>query len=271
MDYVSLILQPDFNEELLWSALEQRGCAIHYIEENPGEDRCMVGFVPREFRPKILETFPDIKKIHSREKESVDWAQQWEDHAWKTENGKLIVDLTELGCSATSIVQQSPLLLSPGPGFGDLSHTTSQLMILVMEGKLRGKRVIDIGCGSGILSFAAIALGAKDVLGIDIDLAAVEHAIENAKLNDMEESCSFIHPEQCIENKEPSVILINMILSEQELAWKELKESLNPKIIISSGILSEEKDKALKLGENWGWKADSFMERDGWLAIHWTS
>lgn len=67
---------------------------------------------------------------------------------------------------------------------GDVSQTASKV-------NLKGKTVIDVGCGSGILGLSALLLGAKRAVLVDFDAQAVAAARENAALNGLESSCVF--------------------------------------------------------------------------------
>lgn len=78
------------------------------------------------------------------------------------------------------------LILDPGLAFGTGSHPTTKLCLDWLCAQVRGgERVLDYGCGSGILALAAARLGATDVLGVDIDDRALEAAAENALRNDV--------------------------------------------------------------------------------------
>ena len=106
----------------------------------------------------------------------VDWENQGALFAENFKDGKAHIDLQRFGTPAT-------LKLYPGPGFGDLSHPTTNLMLELMQGALTGQIALDIGCGSGILSLAALLMGAKKAYGVDIDAEALLHAEKNADLN----------------------------------------------------------------------------------------
>ena len=79
---------------------------------------------------------------------------------------------------------RTPVYLNPGLTFGTGSHASTQLCLEgVEEHALPGRDVLDLGCGSGILSIAAMCLGARSAVAVDIDPKAVDVAYENAALN----------------------------------------------------------------------------------------
>ncbi|UQG55610.1 50S ribosomal protein L11 methyltransferase [Marinobacter sp. M3C] len=81
------------------------------------------------------------------------------------------------------------LLLDPGLAFGTGTHDTTALCLQWLDGAdVKGKQVIDYGCGSGILGLAALLLGADHVMGVDTDPQALEASRENARRNDVDES-----------------------------------------------------------------------------------
>lgn len=74
--------------------------------------------------------------------------------------------------------------INPGTGFGTGGHETTQLCLRQLEKRIRpGDRVLDVGSGSGVLSIAAVLLGASRATGIDIDPETIGNARENARLN----------------------------------------------------------------------------------------
>lgn len=76
------------------------------------------------------------------------------------------------------------LSIDPGMAFGTGGHETTRLVLEALEGQIRpGVRFLDVGCGSGILSIAALLLGAESAVGVDIDALAVRTARDNGELN----------------------------------------------------------------------------------------
>lgn len=77
------------------------------------------------------------------------------------------------------------LLIDPGQAFGTGTHETTRLVLALCEDLVRGEeRVLDVGCGSGILAIAALKLGAASARGVDVDPIAARTALENAELNE---------------------------------------------------------------------------------------
>lgn len=234
----------DAEQELAQKGLE----AIYVIEDDATGEILIGGFAKKPLEVKralLVET-----------KEGVDWENQWELFAEDFREGKAHIDLSKFGGKGT-------LELLPGAGFGDLSHPTTYLMLELMKGRMKGETVIDIGTGSGILALAALKLGAKSAIGIDIDDAALKHARKNAKANGL--SIQFAKK---LPKKLPaaSIFLFNMILPEQKIVGPDAFNRF-AKLWIVSGVLKEQKTAYLKQAAKWGWTLDSSAERSGWLAF----
>jgi ribosomal protein L11 methyltransferase len=182
----------------------------------------------------------------------VDWEEQWALFAKNFKEGKAHIP-----------VGDKTLLLLPGPGFGDLSHPTTALMMKMMKKYVPSESVIDIGTGSGILALAAILLKARSAIGIDIDSEALRHARKNRKLNQLKATFSKRLPKK-IPRK--NIMLMNMILPEQKEFQPERLNSL-AKLWIISGILASQKKAYLSQAKSWGWRLLSHHRRGEWLGF----
>lgn len=198
----------------------------------------------------------------------IDWQAQWAAHSPHYNGKRLQVDLSEYyeGLKNPKIVE-----LIPGPGFGDLSHPTTRLTLSMMAPYVIGKNVIDIGCGSGILSLAAIGYGAKSACGIDIDPDAITHAKDNAILNDMGSSVTFILPATFVfEATHDVVMVMNMIRSQQAEAWNSLPQLHKiPAELFTSGVLKSEREAYIHECQNRGWILIDERSEEDWLGFHW--
>lgn len=113
-----------------------------------------------------------------------DWAHSWQKYYRPMEIGPrlYIVPEWERGCPVPP--NRTPLYLDPGLAFGTGSHASTRLCLDgLQECSCQGADVLDLGCGSGILSIAALKLGAASALAADIDPKAADVAVENAALN----------------------------------------------------------------------------------------
>lgn len=178
------------------------------------------------------ETGPDCPFSFEELPCTINWQEQWEAFSPHIKNHRLELDLTPYGADKT-------LLLTPGAGFGDLSHPTTQLCLKHMARLCKGRDVIDFGCGSGILSVAAYAFGAKNVISIEIDQGALEHAKNNLKLNGF--LCDDVYCFMPHKSLKAPICLINMTFGEQKIALQEMSYFPQDTIFLSSGLLKEQK------------------------------
>ena len=122
----------------------------------------------------LLMTMDDLQ--------DADWENNWKQYYKPMEIGErllVIPQWEEADCG-----NRVPLILDPGLTFGTGSHATTQLCLTALEKAVRGgEKVLDLGCGSGILSIAALKLGAKTAVAVDIDDKCLDVAYENAALN----------------------------------------------------------------------------------------
>ena len=110
------------------------------------------------------------------------WEESWKDNYPPQEVGEKLVVVP---CWNPEAGDRIPVILDPGLTFGTGAHPSTQMCMEFMEELVtEGMEVIDLGSGSGILSIAALRLGAKTAIGVDIDPKAEDIARENAAYND---------------------------------------------------------------------------------------
>ncbi len=125
---------------------------------------------------------PDFKLI-----KEVNWMESWKEHYHPIPIGSKLLILPAWITPADD--SRIPIRIEVGMAFGTGTHPTTQLCLALVEDYFTsrvgvdGIRVIDIGCGSGILSIAALKLGAEKAVGVDIDALALKASGENAALN----------------------------------------------------------------------------------------
>jgi ribosomal protein L11 methyltransferase len=123
--------------------------------------------------------------VEVRGVEEEDWAQAWKEHFHVERYGRRVVVVPSwraYDAKPDDVV----FTLDPGMAFGTGQHESTRMCLEALERRLRsGDRVLDVGCGSGILSIAAAKLGAASVDALDVDDIAVRVTRENAERNDV--------------------------------------------------------------------------------------
>lgn len=140
-----------------------------------------------------LKNFTDIGsgKIEVSETADRDWINNWKEffHTFRVSD-KMIIKPKWESIDNFSDYKKDDIVISidPGTAFGTGSHDTTKLCILAIEKYIRkGMEILDVGCGSGILSIAGIKYGAKHALGIDIDKYALPCTFDNRNINNISE------------------------------------------------------------------------------------
>ena len=113
-----------------------------------------------------------------------DWATSWQKYYRPLAVGERLYIIPDWLRDAPAPEGRIPLYLDPGLAFGTGNHASTRLCLEWVEELVRpGEGALDLGCGSGILSIAALLLGCGSAAGVDIDPKAVDVAYENAALN----------------------------------------------------------------------------------------
>jgi len=135
------------------------------------------------------------------------------------------------------------LVVEPRMAFGSGSHESTRAILIVLEEiEVNGRRVLDVGTGSGILALAAECMGADTVVGLDIDETAVWVAFETARQQEWPSRVSFVlGPVECLGGEEFDIVMCNMISSNFLPLVGDLRSRLAPAgVAVFSGLLASE-------------------------------
>ncbi len=163
------------------------------------------------------------------------------------------------------------IFIEPGMAFGTGTHATTQLCLTLMEKiPMEGKRVLDLGTGSGILAIAAALCGASWCLGVDIDPDIIENAAENLRLNNIPRGTVEILVGRA-DTLRPSnfdVILCNMLLDNFRGLIPLLPHfSHSGTLLALSGFLAAESQTAKTLVESAGFIVSHYENEAEWAAL----
>jgi ribosomal protein L11 methyltransferase len=168
-----------------------------------------------------------------------------------------------------------PLRIDPNMAFGTGTHPTTQLCLMLSELYLKpGMDVIDIGCGSGILSIAACLLGARHALAVDIDPLSTQATLDNASLNGITSrievglgSVGEVLTGYSVH--QASLVLANILAPVIISLFKEGLGDLTAPggTLILSGILDHQAERVLAAGTEAGFKALETAGQEDWVAL----
>lgn len=216
------------------------------------------------YESEYEQAFPNYKLELVEDK---DWVREWMDTFKPMPFGK------RLWICPSWLEPEDPeainLKLDPGLAFGTGTHATTSLCLKWLDqADIQNKTIFDFGCGSGILGIAAMLLGAKSLVGIDIDPQAILASNENTERNQVDESkVSFHLPEDAPQVK-TEIVLANILAG----PLVELKDSILSYLLpgghlVLSGILASQAQTVATAYEQ-TCTIHSIEEDDGWVRIH---
>ncbi|MBI3329380.1 MAG: 50S ribosomal protein L11 methyltransferase [Nitrospinae bacterium] len=163
------------------------------------------------------------------------------------------------------------LTLNPGRAFGTGLHATTQLCLDFLEALAParlGARLLDVGCGSGILSLAAVLFGFREAVGVDLDRIAVRVARTNARLNHLTKQVTFATGSLEAVAGPFEVIVANILLEPIVAMLKDLHAVLAPGgTVILSGLLSSEGPQLRRGLTRHGWHILQQGTQQEWAAV----
>jgi len=286
---IRILCDPIQEESIYWrlESIDSRGTAME-VKEN----LCLI----RAYVPQGKDQFSGFKRFVDRlsldaeslnltppkvEWDSIseqDWATGWKQYWQPTPIGdRLIIYPSWLEVPEQE--SRSVLRLDPGVAFGTGTHPTTQLCLESLEMRLGFAKtnkdiLVDVGCGSGILSIASILLGAKKVYAVDTDPLAISSAKANRNLNQIDNSAISISQGSIaqlmsLQKKGVDGIVCN-ILAEVII---ELVPQINAISNINtwgilSGILLDKAKNVADVLENSGWIVATLWKREQWCCLN---
>lgn len=254
----------DLIEESLLEADRTKGLIHVYVNphENPLE---AVSFIEERLKEQNINY-----QIRIDDCKAEDWVNNWKQYFHPMPIGeKLLIRPTwedEYDAKGRKVLH-----IEPGLAFGTGSHPTTKLCLETLEKYIdENSTVLDIGCGSGILSIASLLLGAKSAFGVDIDSLAVKTAMANAEENGFDES-KFKAVKGNLSDKvngKYSVIVANIVADIIMEFNKEVGKFLEDDgVYITGGIIESREDEVLLSFAQNGFEVKERFEEKGWLVF----
>ena len=208
-----------------------------------------------------------------------DWANNWKQFYKPLTVGERLYIVPEWEKGETAIPEgRTALYLNPGLIFGTGTHASTQLCLGGVEEFVKaGDRVLDLGCGSGILSIAALCLGAEYAFGVDIDPKAVGVAYENAEMNGIGRDIYTVRAGNvlsdralCAELAERkwNLVLANIVADVIIPLSAQVPGLLaEGGVFLCSGIIDTRADEVQAAIQSRGMKIIRRWEKNGWVAL----
>lgn len=270
-------VEPSFElvDEGLGARVDRRKPAIvrAYVRgDDPAAAERSAAAVERDLDHLRAFELRPIGPLRTRLVDEADWAQAWKDHFPVMRVGRRLV-IKPSWLRHRPVGDELILALDPGMAFGTGLHPTTRLCLQGLEaladgGALAGATVLDVGCGSGILSIAAARLGAASILGVDTDPIAVDATRANVRRNRL---VTRIRTRQgSVPTGEPpvDVVLANLIASLVIALAPDLAMALRPRgRILASGIFADRERAVVAAFGEAGLAVTGRWAEEDWVAI----
>ena len=203
-----------------------------------------------------------------------DWENNWKQFYKPMEIGDRLLVVPEW--EQASDPQRIILRLNPGLTFGTGSHATTRLCLQALDAHIHGgEKVLDLGCGSGILSIAALRLGAASAFACDIDEKCVDVAYENAALNNITRDTYTVRWGDVLHDQQfrtemgggYDIVVANIVADVIIGLSGSVRDFLKPGgLFLCSGIIDDRAEEVLQKLQSDGWDVIEQRSSEGWFS-----
>ena len=198
-----------------------------------------------------------------------DWSENWKKYFHATEIGDKLAIVPSWE-EYDNKENRKILHIDPGAAFGTGTHATTSLCLSMLENYVaEGSKMLDIGCGSGILSIASVLLGAKTAVGVDIDAQSVKTAKENAELNNVSGKTEYIVGDLADKiSGKYNVVCANIVADVVIRLLGDVRTFMEENaVLLVSGIIDTRENDVLAAAEKHGFTVKEKQYKDNWCAF----
>ena len=198
-----------------------------------------------------------------------DWSENWKKYFHATEIGDKLAIVPSWE-EYDNKENRKILHIDPGAAFGTGTHATTSLCLSMLENYVaEGSKMLDIGCGSGILSIASVLLGAETAVGVDIDAQSVKTAKENAELNNVSGKTEYIVGDLADKiNGKYNVVCANIVADVVIRLLGDVRTFMEENaVLLVSGIIDARENDVLAAAKKHGFKVKEKQYKDNWCAF----
>lgn len=271
MDYLEITFHPlaEEQKEILMALLGEVG-----FDSFREEDDHIKGYIPAKLFDdsevsSLIASLPSFEEMTYSVSTlpNINWNEEWE----KNFQPVLVEDKVYIRADFHAPIDtvEHDVVINPKMSFGTGHHATTYMMVATMqEMDLRDKKVLDFGCGSGVLAILAQKMHANSTVAVDHEEWAYKNAMENVAINGVEHVTVIQGDEQAIPDEKYDVILANVNRNVLENSLLLLAERLvNGGIVLLSGLLEEDEATIVEKGVKCGLDFDSKKAKNGWICI----
>ena len=240
-----------------------------YAPNDDSREKLVAGM---EIVVRLLGLVRPVGGLNSRLIQEEDWARAWRKQYTIQHLGKRLV-ICPTWLSYQPEQHEVVVRLDPGMAFGTGVHPTTRMCLRTLDELVKnGMRVADVGCGSGILSIAAVKLGASKALALDVDDLAIRVARENVEANGVSQVVDVVEGALRHDPTQPSpdydLIVANITLNPIVDLAPHIVNSLGPGgLAVLSGLLQEQGPTVESAFESLGASLQSRAAIDDWLTL----
>jgi ribosomal protein L11 methyltransferase len=269
MDYIEVKIEVNVEEQrdILISRLLEYGFES-FVETEKG----LLAYIPSHLFVKekieaLLDDFPVVFKISIIPKQN--WNEEWEKHY----DPVLISDKCFIRAPFHPPLEgiQFDIIIEPKMSFGTSHHETTFMMIeLMMESEFSGTKVLDMGCGTGILAIFAEKLGAAHVVAVDNDEWSYQNSIENVNRNNADRIRVILGDVKSLDDAGFNLILANINRNVLLDDLQEYSRLMDNGELLLSGFYKDDVPVIVEKAEKNGFKFQTLKTKNNWVAIKFT-